>query len=302
MSLKKIKGLTLICLILIAVILPAISLMADFGPKRAVAIHIIGVDEPYQFDLLRYYPNDVSGSNPFEEYEYFQDKLDYEYYDDTYPDALIGYQDQDGFASYFLYNGPPAHSRLVEDKEGHQTFMMGYFSPPRTFKIALVFEGDVIITSNVITTKMFYAEVYYDLSGVDFSESQEGVGQITEVIAYGKIIFDFLVRVIITILVEVIILFLFFYRKKESYKLVIGVNAFTQTVLLFSMTLMGLFFSPFFGPIFILLVGEVIVFTLEIVIYRFKLKEFSKNRAVIYALVANTATLLLGFIFALMIY
>jgi hypothetical protein len=55
------------------------------------------------------------------------------------------------------------------------------------------------------------------------------------------------------------------------------------------------FVFPVIGEIFVLIVGEAMIFLSEIIIYRFYLTERSKNRAMLYALIANTVALIASY-------
>lgn len=102
-------------------------------------------------------------------------------------------------------------------------------------------------------------------------------------------------RIIGTIIIEVLILFLFGYIKKFSYKLIIFVNLATQITLTGFMFAAKYFVYPVIGELFVLIFGEAMIFMSEALIYRFYLKEKTKNRAVIYAIVANLIALLASF-------
>jgi len=98
-------------------------------------------------------------------------------------------------------------------------------------------------------------------------------------------------RVILTLVIEGLVLFLFRYRKKSSRIIFVAVNLFTQTGLNIILSGPNLSFSYwFYGLIFL----EVIIFALEAAVYTLALKEHSKKRAVLYALTANYASFMLG--------
>ena len=102
------------------------------------------------------------------------------------------------------------------------------------------------------------------------------------------------IRLILTILVEGIILFLFGYRDKKSWLIFLLVNTFTQGLLNLFLALGVhpgdyIYLALIFGELFFAYLVEVLAFGLL-------LKEHTVKKAIIFTLVANTASLLLGWI------
>lgn len=271
------------------------SVSADMGPKPSTTIKIIGLEQPYLFDLL---------VKTNEEYvvELNEDEVIYRtnifYYRDDYPAALNGFYDRDGYASYSLYRGMPRPINQSEDN----TFVLGY-APPNVFKIALVLDSGEVIVSNIISKSIFDATFTFDLSLFSLLDSEgeviEGITvyyvdiDVAEVIPYGVIALQIILTLTATLIIELFILFVFRYKNKNSYKLALKVNIFTQLILYTAMSLVYLFFG-FFEYFFILIIGEIIVLSLEIVLYSKFLKEKSRIMAVVYAIIANITSLLIG--------
>jgi len=274
-----------------------ISVKADVGPKSTADVEIIGFDEPYYFDIL--FKVSESSVRVLTENE-IQDEVEYYYYRDDFSDVLNGFQDQDGYASYTLYRDIPHH---IDQLETHK-FHIGYAIPPSEFKIALILESDEVIVSNVVNTTLFNSEITFDLSGFQLEDAQtqtiDGVEvyQIAdpspqEMIPWGEIVLQIVVAVILTLIIEVFILFIFRYNNKSSYKLAIYVNLVTQFLFHTALVAMTLLAS-FFGFVFIFIIGEIIILIIEIVLYRIYLKEKSKTIATLYAIVANLISLIFG--------
>jgi hypothetical protein len=59
---------------------------------------------------------------------------------------------------------------------------------------------------------------------------------------------------------------------------------------------LGYLAGSFFGYIGVLIIGELIVFALEIIIYQKLLKEKSKSLALFYTITANIVSLALGLV------
>lgn len=97
-------------------------------------------------------------------------------------------------------------------------------------------------------------------------------------------------RVILTLLIEGLIFLALGYRKKSSWIIFIIVNLITQLCL--NLTING----PMIGSywIYTFIFGELVIFTIETIVFAFTLREHKWYRAIICALTANTASLVLG--------
>lgn len=291
------KKLLFLLLFMLTTTLLVISVKADMGPKPITTIEIIGFDEPYYFDLLYKRYQEIYVLNETE----IQSQIEYDYYLDYYPEELNGYIDDEGFHSYTLYTGRPHNISQVESNK----FTAGYFSPPDVFKIVLVLESGEVISSEVVNKTLFEANFVFDLSNfslddatpkiVDGLEIYELEDSVSEIIPTKGIVLQLIVTALTTILLELGILILFRYRSWNSYKIVIIVNAITQ-ILLYASMVMGYLAGSFFGYIGVLIIGELIVFALEIIIYQKLLKERSKSLALFYTLTANLVSLVIGLV------
>lgn len=281
------KKLTLgILSILTIFLLFQTNVKADMFEKPSADITVKGIEEDYKIEILIYKNYSVDVLN----YQEIEDKITGEYYSEFPFDLLNGYQDDDGYASRILYSGKPA--RL--DKLTTNTYRVGYYSAPSKFKIAIILADSIIITSKVVNRKLFNSKITFDLTGLDLTENQEDAGLVVEDYPVKDASWRFIVRVFGTIVVEIIILFLFMYRKSKSYIIVGITNFVTQTVLTLFMTLSYYLWASDFGLIFALLAGEALVFIIEIVLYRFILLEHQNKRAMLYGFVANLVTFLIS--------
>ena len=266
---------------------------ADCGPKPFAAYEVIGLDESYSFDLLVRYKYDVVPLNADE----IQEQINYNYHSDTYPDILNGYQDEDGFASYTLYTNIPHFSS--RDNDNTNLFYYGYVGPPKIFKIAIVTESGEMIVSDIVEKQAFRAYFEYDLTENTISDSDDIIinlnqGTVREVYPIGAMILQIVICIIATLLIELGVLYLFKYRKTESYKKAIIVNLITQ-MLLQAMIIYGyVFINNYFSAWIILILGEMVIFIIESVVYSLWLTEFTRKKAVLYAIVANIASFVFG--------
>jgi len=97
-------------------------------------------------------------------------------------------------------------------------------------------------------------------------------------------------RVALTLLIEGIVFLLFGYRQKRSWLVFFMINMITQIGL--NVMLTGPSLGSYWGFGFIL--GEIVVFIVELIAFSFLVKEFRKRRTVLYAITANAASLILG--------
>ena len=95
-------------------------------------------------------------------------------------------------------------------------------------------------------------------------------------------------RIILTLIIEGAVFFAFGYRTKQSIKLVLLTNLISQTAL----NILFIGADGYWMLMYIFV--EIAVFTLESLIYKDWLVEHGKKRAVLYALIANAASLILG--------
>ena len=276
------KCLIFLMLIVFMSFIPFLSVRADFGPKRTLEIEIIGVERPYHIELL------MVGTLPEDEkLDEIRIHLDEEY--DDFPEMLYTFE----------FGGYVASNLILPWGSWHQSPRDNYFiysyNPPTEFKIMLIFDDGTYVISRRMEPSLFNSKITYDLTGINLLINQTHVGRITEVFPIQTMTLELALRIIGTIIIEVLILFLFGYVKKYSYKLIIFVNLATQITLTGFMFAAKYFVYPVIGELFVLIFGEAMIFMSEALIYRFYLKEKTKNRAVIYAIVANLIALLASF-------
>lgn len=273
----------LLSVFVVLIIFPT-KVKADVFPKPTAIIEVVGLDVDYKFEVLIKRESRPIDLNQLEMIKYY-------YYDNEFPlEFFIDYVDKDGYVSRTLYNGSPAHLKQLDTN----IFEVGYFSAPKNFKIAILINDDIIITSKEINRKLYQAKFTFDLTGVDLTKSQVDVGKIKEDVPVGEITLNFILRVALTVLIELGILWLFKYRNKKSFNLVAITNLITQSILTLFILCSHYIWLVFVGPIITIIIGELFVFSFETVFYAIKLKEKQKLVAIIYALVANIVTCILS--------
>ena len=290
----KFKKLLLLVIVSIFGLMSFYSVKADMGPHPTSLITITDIQEPYHFDLLVDEGHRLKTLSNDE----IEQQIEYNYYDETIPSVLNGFQDSDGYVSYTLYSYIPHVITQMDDNPNQ--YRIGYFSAPDSFKIILVLNDDTILISKLVNKKCFDAHFTYDLSGVDWNSLESGkvyedVGELHEVIPVFEMSVELVISIIITIAIELFVLFLFGYRDNKSFKLVFLVNLFTQTVLSVFVVITGHFWIPLFGTFVVIFFGEILVFIIEIIAFALLLKEKSKSTAVGYAIAANLVSAIVGF-------
>ncbi len=277
------KTSILLFLLIIILILTPKPTYADMFSKPTAEIHVIGVDQPYQLEILVFY----DGFAEILELDQFEYRLE-GHYASNYPiDLLNGYQDSDGFVARTIYNrGAPDNLFQISA----HVYKVGYYSAPRVFKVLLILEGDVMISSPVIHRNLFHSEIVYDLSDAELNSSSINIGQIVEIIPYTDYGVKYLLRVFLTIVIELVVLLAFMYKQKRTFIIVGVANFVTQSILTIGLIIGFYFWAAEVGLVLTLLLGEFIVFTTEMFVYYKTLDEQSKKRALIYGFAANLVT------------
>ncbi|MGD9910539.1 MAG: hypothetical protein AB7U79_08075 [Candidatus Izemoplasmatales bacterium] len=307
---KKISFALFFCLFILLHFVTYVS--ADMGPKPSSLFVISGLpDQNIYFDLFVKAPDTILTLSESDWAEI--DEADYYTF---FPRNMEGYIDEDGYASFTLYTTlPHALNNLGLDELGYAQYKTGYLICPTTFKIVFYTTDGYIISSNIIEKEYFQATFTLDVSGIsfDFSHSfdvtplENGIDysfdSITPLIVENNdsqtvlpSFIDFLFRFTLTLSIEIILLYFFQYEKIATYLLVISANLVTQSMI----TLCFFYFYdrlfPALNYLSQLLLYEILVLMIEMLIYYFGFKEFTRRRAIYYALLANFITLIFTFL------
>ena len=247
---------------------------ADMGPKPSVVVDFTGIPEgtAYYVTLLA----QETESGPWSA----GDDLWMEENPAVWK-RFVTYRDVDGF--HFLGD-------FGECTETNQ-FIWGYY-PPEVFKILIYFpETDTFAVTDEIFEQYafdscFEAEYHRD-GTLTAKRSLETEWQIVA----------FLVRLVLTVAVELLIALPLWFRGRQLL-LILGVNVLTQLVL--NLTLMRGFEPSFFWYVTLYGVLEFLVALLEGTVYLIFLPRLGEVREkglpMFYALVANLASFLLGYV------
>lgn len=198
--------------------------------------------------------------------------------------AFRDYQDPDGFCFW---------------GEVFESGVSWNYWPPEVFKVAVYYpDYDVLWVSQDYFERYAFQSEYrlvlpavgeYAQSGIldmDLKKETDGAEEV----------FGLLVRVALTIALELSLALVFGFRSKAQRRLILRVNLITQ------LGLNGLLWAWYFfdGPLMAMLrlaLAELAVLTAETVIYLRKLREEEgAGRTVLYAICANAASVIIGFL------
>jgi energy-converting hydrogenase Eha subunit E len=261
---------------------------ADTGPKPSVVLGFTGLeDTTYYVTLL----SQTASEGPWEapsassDHSYnSEDQEDYEVYL-----KFLNYEDSDGY--YFLQN----FSKCVDN----EPYTWGYYPPPN-FKILLYFpETDTFAVSSEA----------YERYAFDSYFTVDATGhQINSVTAkgsydYGNEIVSFVVRILLTLIIEIGVALLFQYRTRKYLLTIIVVNVFTQALLNVVLNLVE-YQSGYQAYQIVYLLLEFFIAVIEAGIYLYAFPKYNtkvesyQGKPVLYAFTANAASFALGLLLA----
>ncbi len=280
----------LLCAVIITAIFP-ITASADMGPKPSVNISFEGLGDELCYGTLL---SKVKSTGPASAWD--GTEADAHYKENEYDvwKAFVEYEDTDGF--FFLQET----WQINETKKLAWTYY-----PPNEFKILLYFpESDTFAVSGIYERYAFDSYFTVNMEGVNLSVDYNDEMSSNERIDahksynYRLEVTSLIVRIIITIIIEMVIALLFGYREKKQLLLLAGVNTTTQIIL---NVLLNVINYNSGEMAFVIMYGlfEVIVFAIEAVVFyyflnRVSIKAKPKWHAIIYALVANVVSFLAG--------
>lgn len=287
----KNKLLCLLLSVVCVVFLFPLAVSADTGPKPSVHVTFENLGAELCYGTLL---SQTDSTGPFSVWDGDENHI-YNVYnlDDEIWRAFVEYEDTDGF--YYLQTG----WKVSETSEIAWTYY-----PPNSFKILLYYpETDTFIVSGIYEKYAFDSYYTVDMNGVNIDtvvrlEAHRSYD-------YSLEILSLIARIVLTILLEIGIAFLFGFRARKQLLLIAGVNIVTQIVL--NVLLNAINYSSgqqAFWNNYILF--ELVVFAIEAILYCLLLKKISDQPEInsfyiVYALVANAASFGVGILIAKLI-
>lgn len=278
-----------VTLVLFLLLLPctAATVWADTAPKPSVQITFSGLEqESYYVTLLSSEPSTGPWNKNNDSKTWGGEKEIW--------DKFHSYSDADGF--YFL--------GYFSDCTGTDTFAWTYY-PPGTFKILLYFPkyDSFFISGSSYERYAFHS--YYTVNAEDLSITSSGSKETIQAIPsynYTWELVSLLCRIAATIIIEVLIAYLFGFCSKKQLFVIAAVNVITQTLLNILINLIN-YKRGCYAFVFHYIWLELAVFLVEGVIYKALLYRYEKKpgRSLHpwgYAFIANLASFVIGMLIA----
>lgn len=284
---KKKIGLFLFCFMLIQLCILSNTVKADSGPKPSVNITFRNMGDELCYGTLL---SKVESTGPAYVWDGSKENCQYSGLDHDTWEAFVNYKDSDGY--YFLQRG----WRLNETKLLDWTYY-----PPDTFKILLYYpKTKTFVVSGIYEKYAFDSNFTVDMAGIEIKsvEAQKPVLVAEKDYDYMKVLSSLFGRIMLTLLIEIGIAFLFGFGHKKYLVWITAANIVTQIFL--NVTLNIINYRQDHGTYVLLyILLEFIVFLIEAIFYNFifnrKRKEYvSVEKCVKYSLAANAASFLIG--------
>ena len=280
---KRVISLILMVLLLLPVLTVTVS--ADMGPKpgTSITVHPGGGEYAVVTLLAREESNGPHGTiGPDDEPSSWVAK------DERLAQAWYAFRD---------YRDPDGYHFWGEIYEGSVTW--GYF-PPENFKIAVYYPeyGILWVSEDSYERYAFDSDFRLNLPAVGAGAQSGEVDMVLKKTSNpGSELAGFLFRVVLTLAMELAVARVFGLTDERQKKLILRVNLLTQVGL--NLLLWGWYY--FDGPLVAmvrLILAEIVVLVVESVIYLRKLRlEESRMKIVGYTILANLASVTLGFLF-----
>ncbi|WP_432665643.1 hypothetical protein R9X47_05050 [Wukongibacter baidiensis] len=286
----------LLCFIIISIIMPTTA-YADIGPKPSVVIDFEGLeDESYYVTLL----SGVSSTGPHSVLGEYPNNQRYHEGDEEYRiwQKFLSYEDKDGF--HFL--------QYFENCTDTPEFTWGYYPPPK-FKILLYFpkQDSFAVSEDVYERYAFDSYYKVDAKGLDIqSNTISYTIKAEKNYDYTWEMVSLFIRIIATIAIEVLIALFFGFKEKKQLLIIGVVNIITQSMLNILLNISSYHHGNMMF-VFNYVWMELLVFTIEAVVYSKFLHKYSsgkfteKRHVVLYALTANALSFIVGLYIARLI-
>lgn len=294
---KKRICYVILCAMIFSLYFPMV-VHADVGPKEEIKIVFHNMQEECYVTLL--FPDAYSTSVPWiGAWTGDPDSKVDSYHGNGFTSEIwqifADYKDADGF--YFMQTAD------LLDESGEYRWIR---DTPSEFKILLYFPKlDKFVVSEVCHTYAFYSAYSVEMNGIDIKAVDSHSPAFSAVRSRHLIVLigGLIVRIILTILIEVGIALLMGIKRRKELGFIILVNIFTQGILNAWLTMVNYYEgSMSFG--FSSILGEMIVLVLESIIYSVGFHIISKGeirvvKSLKYAFLANVCSCFIGYILTL---
>ncbi len=243
---------------------------ADLGPKPSVTITFKNLPEGVHYATLL---ADLESYGPYKTVS--EPEMDNGYQLFKVSSAFLDFAARDNF----FYWG---NIFRIENR----SFRWGYY-PPQRFKVLIYDVGSDVVYASGEAARYAFDSFFTVTFGKD------GTLRISKESFLLQNTYNIVVRLAVTLLMEILTALFFGYRKKKEILLILLANIITQAFL------NGLLaatdrYSDRVTWLFLFPLAELVIFAGEAAVYAKCLKSHSKTRAVLYAIVVNTASLFSG--------
>ncbi len=267
-------GWVVMAIVLACMIAWPAAVHADFGPKPMIRIVVKNppTGEYYLDLLIQAEKANNSLADEKDQYDPVKFGLLENYQVEGWVPALVHGTDIPLFGKL---TGTPTGADMVH------TF--SYFGTPNRFKIIIITPENRVVVTEELTRQAYQLKLTYDYTTGDISQR-------SIVISY---LIQFLSTMAATLVIEGLILLLFGFSLKQSWRPFLIVNLVTQVLLTASLGTAAITQGMFAAYILALPV-ELVIVIIEAIAFARLLKEHTKARRVGYAITANLVSLVAG--------
>lgn len=273
------SGRVLWLILAISLLLPfALSspVHADFGPKPSITIVVKNPPaDTYYLDLL-IQEQKVNNSLADERDQYDPDKFG----------LLENYRDGEWVPALVHGTNIPLFGKLTGSRQGaNVVHTFSYFGTPERFKIIIVTPDNQVVTSGELVRNTFQMTLTYDFR-------TGAVSQRSIVTTY---LVQFLSTLIPTLVIEGLLLLVFGFSLRLSWRPFLLVNLATQVLLTASLGTAAIT-QGLFAAYLLAVPIEIVIMIIEAIAFARLLKQHGKGRRIVYAIVANFVSLAAGLV------
>lgn len=297
MKKRKIKQffIRVLCALFVFMALP-VTIHADIGPKASVRIQFKNMPDELCYGTLL---SEKESTGPASVWDGIKEHARKDEETADIWNAFVNYKDPDGY--YYLQQ----HDKVSDTNEIAWTYY-----PPNRFKILLYYpETGTFVSSGIYERYAFDTYYTVDMDGIDIHdvEYNEELSTNERIEAYRSYeyrqeMIGLAVRIVLTIVIEMLVALLFGFREKKQLVILAVVNIITQILLNVGLNIINYNSGAMAFTIFYVLL-EVVVFIVEAILYCTLLKKASMKKKkngyyVLYSFIANLVSFIAGMIIA----
>lgn len=284
-----------LCALFVFMALP-VTIHADIGPKASVRIQFKNMPDELCYGTLL---SEKESTGPASVWDGIKEHARKDEETADIWNALVNYKDSDGY--YYLQQ----HDKVSDTNEIAWTYY-----PPNRFKILLYYpETGTFVSSGIYERYAFDTYYTVDMEGIDIHnvEYNEELSTNERIEAYRSYeyrqeMIGLAVRIVLTIVIEMLVALLFGFREKKQLVILAVVNIITQILLNVGLNIINYNSGSMAFTIFYVLL-EVVVFIVEAILYCILLKKASMKKKknwyyVLYSFIANLVSFIAGMIIA----